>query len=392
MVNNKKMDSCSIDQDKEYIITITNSGNLHIDFYEYSEKFYEAARDVIQYLVKEAAAEEDIAKLDIWFFSTIYLYRHSLELLLKASIFQTVTDNKNRINIVDKIQHNLKEAFETLIKEKKLMINNNENGKWLMDYLSDISLIDKKSDMFRFPFGNNLNILFNKQISISLVSIRDNMNKAYSIIKGIYDTGVISEEEIKTPNSKLINEKGNYFQKSVVGYKYYQYSFYPYFFSYKEVANFLKNIIMKEKETHLFLPMCYLYRNAVELGLKRLIIEDSHIDHSKRLKIIKKNHSILRLWNQIVDEIAEYVNIMQEDASIVFFSEKYIRELHNFDSSSDIFRYPCNKKMNSYFLEKLNFDFIYVANYFEELCGYLSGFNAILQTVKEYEANAADDY
>lgn len=32
-----------------------------------------------------------------------------------------------------------------------LTIDENENAKWVMDYLSDISRIDKESDMFRYP-------------------------------------------------------------------------------------------------------------------------------------------------------------------------------------------------------------------------------------------------
>lgn len=49
---------------------------------------------------------------------------------------------------------------------------------------------------------------------------------------------------------------------------------------------------MAEKKANLFMPMCYLYRNAVELGLKRLIIEDSHIDNSKALKIVRKKNTV----------------------------------------------------------------------------------------------------
>ena len=40
-----------------------------------------------------------------------------------------------------------------------------------------------------------------------------------------------------------------------------------------------------------------MYRNAVELGLKRIIIEDSHIERTKALKILRrKKHSLLGLW------------------------------------------------------------------------------------------------
>ena len=63
---------------------------LAIDFYKYAKDFFGAAECVVRYLGEEAAVKYDIAKLDIWYFAMIYLYRQSLELLLKANIFQVV--------------------------------------------------------------------------------------------------------------------------------------------------------------------------------------------------------------------------------------------------------------------------------------------------------------
>lgn len=319
----------------------------------------------------------------------VYLYRQSLELLLKAGIFQTITDNVDRKNIVGNIRHDLKQAYEKLIEVKGLSISDNENGKWLMDYLSDISRIDRESDMFRYPFGNNLKVLFDRQTNISLVATHDNMNKAFSIIKGIYDTGDILEQGIEAYEPHLIIEGGHYYQQSVVGYKYSQHAFYPYYSSYEEVGNFLKGVIMAEKKANLFMPMCYLYRNAVELGLKRLIIEDSHIDNSKALKIVrKKKHSILGLWNSIADEIKEYANASEDDTTLND-SQRYIQTFHNFDQSSDLFRYPCNKNMEPYFLDEKKFDIENVASCFEELCNFLDGVDGMLSAVQDYEAEMA---
>lgn len=380
------MDLSHIGGNNEYLITVANSGNLETDFYVYSQSFYEAAENVIHYLGEEAAEKQDIAKLDLWYFAMVYLYRQSLELLLKAGIFQTITDNVDRKNIVGNIRHDLKQAYEKLIEVKGLSISDNENGKWLMDYLSDISRIDRESDMFRYPFGNNLKVLFDRQTNISLVATHDNMDKAFSIIKGIYDTGDILEQEIEAYEPHLIIEGGHYYQQSVVGYKYSQHAFYPYYSSYEEVGNFLKGVIMAEKKANLFMPMCYLYRNAVELGLKRLIIEDSHIDNSKALKIVrKKKHSILGLWNSIADEIKEYANAPEDDTTLND-SQRYIQTFHNFDQSSDLFRYPCNKNMEPYFLDEKKFDIENVASCFEELCNFLDGVDGMLSVVQAYEA------
>lgn len=140
------------------------------------------------------------------------------------------------------------------------------------------------------------------------------------------------------------------------------------------------------------MPMCFLYRNAVELGLKRLIIEDSHINSFKALRIVrKKKHSILGLWNSIADEITEYADAPEDDTTLDD-SQRYIETFHNFDQSSDLFRYPCNKNMEPFFLDKKKFDVENVASCFEELCNILNGVDGMLSAVKEYETEMASSY
>lgn len=383
------MDLYHIGNNCEHVIVVANSGRLDIDFYKYACDFYDAAEYVVHYLGEEAAKRYDIAKLDLWYFAMVYLYRQSLELLLKASIFQTIVNTAIQKTVVGEIRHDLKRAFEKLIEIRNLTIEKSENAKWLMDYLSDISRLDSESDMFRYPFGNRFKLLFEKQTSISLIATHDNMNKAYSIIKGIFDEGVISEQVYNAYSPQLIIDGGYYYQQSVVGYKYSKHSFYPYFASYVEVGNFLKSIIITQNKPNLFMPMCYLYRNAVELGLKRLIVEDSHIESSKALRITrKKKHSIQGLWNSIEEEVEKYANAPDDDTTLAD-SQQYIQAFHNFDQNSDLFRYPCNKNMEVYFLDAKKFDIENVASCFEELCNFLDSIDSMLSTIKDYEAEMA---
>ena len=382
------MDLYHIGENCTHIIVISNSGNLDTDFYKYGCDFYGAAEQVIHYLCSEAAEKHDIAKLDLWYFATVYLYRQSLELLLKASIFQTVTDSSKRKNIVDVIRHNLRQSFEQLIALRNLSIDENENGKWLMAYLSDISRLDEESDMFRYPFGSKFKTLFKKQTCISLTATHDNMNKAYKIIKALFDTGKLSEQAYESFSPQLIVEGGCYYQQSVVGYKYSNHSFYPYFSSYHEVGNFLKDIIMEKKTQNLFMPMCYLYRNAVELGLKRLIAEDSSMGSYEALKITqKKKHSIVGLWNSIAQELKKHAKTPDE-ISALDTAQEYILAFHNFDQRSDRFRYPCSKDLDSYFLAEKKFDIDNVASCFEELCNFLDATDDMLGTIKDCESEA----
>ncbi len=375
-----------IDENKENnIIEVKNSGKLEKDFYQYAEKFYNAAECIIYYLLEEASKKQDIAKLDIWYLPMIFLYRQSIELLLKAIILKIITDNKEGKECVKGISHNLKKAFEKIIEKKEIILNSNENGKWLMKYLSDITNIDIESDMFRYPFSNGLKVLFERQTHISLEATKINMKKAYNIIKKIYNNGDLPKDEYSGDLPQLVVEGGEYFRQSVMGYKFAKYSYYPYYESYEQTAKFIKEIIIKQNKKDLFIPMCYLYRNAIELGLKRIIIEDSHIQKYEALKKIKKKkHSIQYLWNAIKEEVKEYGKKFEGDTTIDIV-ENYIKSFHELDSKSDLFRYPCNKNMESYFLETKKFDIENIASCFEELCTFLDSVDISLNLILEYE-------
>ena len=124
--------------DNNAVINILNSGILEIDFYAYARNFFEAANLVVKHLLTEASKNHDIAKLDLWYFALIYLYRQSLELLIKANIFQIEHNEANRKDIVGRVRHDLKQGFDEIVKLTNTDINSNANLIWLNEFLSDI--------------------------------------------------------------------------------------------------------------------------------------------------------------------------------------------------------------------------------------------------------------
>ena len=68
-------------------VEVQNSGVLEADFFKYANNFYEAAIVIVNKLIGSESKHTGIAELDLWYFALIYLYRQSLELLLKANIF-----------------------------------------------------------------------------------------------------------------------------------------------------------------------------------------------------------------------------------------------------------------------------------------------------------------
>lgn len=386
------VDFYHVDKSSLTVIVISNSEDLAFDFYQYANNFFDAAESIMLYLLTEAAGRKDIGKLDVWYFALLYLYRQSLELILKSVIFQLVTNKVSQKDIISNVRHDIRQAFDKIVDLKHISIESSENGIWLLNFLSDISRIDNSSDMFRYPFGNDLHVLFSDQTHISLLATHFNMNKAFQIIDALYNTGAITEEIIEGNEPKLIIEGGSYYQQSVVGYKYHERAFYPYFSAYSETAAFLKEKIISEKKTDFFMPMCYLYRNAIELGLKRIIIEDSHFDQEKALKILrKKKHSIVGLWNSVSEEFKNNPHV-SEDRLTLEDAQKYVQTFHDIDCQSTLFRYPCDNDINIYFSTPTTFDVENVASCFEEFCNFLDGVDGLLGQIKEYEAEMAADF
>ena len=130
-----------VDKNCLYPISLLNSGDLATDFNNYAKNFFNAAEIVIHYLGEDAAKNGDIAKLDLWYFVMVYLYRQSLELLLKANIFKTVNSESDRKSIIGDIRHDLKQGYDKLLELRDLEYTDNAN--WLWKYLADISRIDK---------------------------------------------------------------------------------------------------------------------------------------------------------------------------------------------------------------------------------------------------------
>lgn len=76
---------------------------LSVEFYKYSKRFLKAANEVMKNLLTDAKQKHDISKLDTWFFPVIYLYRQSLELLLKAIIFKYITDESEQKSTIGNV-------------------------------------------------------------------------------------------------------------------------------------------------------------------------------------------------------------------------------------------------------------------------------------------------
>lgn len=87
-----KFNFYDINCSKEDKIKIINNKQLEEVFYDYAKNYKEAAR----LIAEDALESNNIATLDINFFGLAFLYRHSLELLLKAIGFKYIKAKKDR--------------------------------------------------------------------------------------------------------------------------------------------------------------------------------------------------------------------------------------------------------------------------------------------------------
>lgn len=370
-----------VDRDNIALLEMENSNDIEQEFQVYSKNFISAANLLMNHVLET----NENSKKDFWLFGITYLYRQSLELILKSIAFEYITIQNDREEFVGRVRHNLKDAYDEiclLVQADDINLNKSER-EWLEDFLTDISKCDEQSDMFRYPFSIKMKAFFQEQTHINLVALGTNMNTAYTMLNIISDKSeeVDHRDLIKFKPNFLISN-GSYHEQGVV-WKNFNTNFYPYIQGYMEGGKYLYEIIQDNQDYYLFLPMCYMYRNGIELALKRILVEDCQFDYQTSAKKMKnKKHSIHGLWNVIKNYIVLRSHAPDDDSTIVDV-ELYIEQLHNLDVTSDKFRYPVNKLLEFHFKEKIKFDVSNVSQCFNELFAFLDAVDSMLSYQNE---------
>ncbi len=383
-------------------IKLYNSDSIDDLFMQYARKFYRAGHLTAKHMIECS----DISKLDTYFFALVYLYRHSLELILKAIAFQFIVERIERESFLKDTFHNLAKIFAVI---KPFIISQHLFSKrfttWIEQYLDSVSILDKKSDSFRYPFSITISTewggkqydakaLFENQTDIDLIAFANKMEIAYGFLECVYNKEPMSSLEYESYNTEFIQEGGSYYAQCVVGYRFSLGSFFPFIKAYSEIPKILISKILSEEESSniLFLPICYLYRNAVELALKGILYEESLHSHQESLRIIcRYKHSIRGLWRSIREQIIEE-SAASEDDQTVQCVDRYILQLHNYDPSSSLFRYPVDKHLAYHFKNTKSLDIENVDNFFQELISFLEAVDTMLSVHNEWRAEMDDYY
>ncbi len=377
--------------------------------FEYAEYFYEAAHKITDFILN--MNHPDIGKLDTYFFSISFLYRHCMELGLKAIGFQFIQNEDERKRFVKDTCHDLFSIL-SVIENKIPIARSREEVEWLKKYFYDLSQKDRESDSFRYPFqliweAENweyegkfvIKKIFNEQTHIDLVKFANKFEAAYEIISLWYKKESEEAVEWRKLEPIFIETGGYYYGQSVVGYKYRRDDFYPYTKAYLETANYLKWYMKNETDLgntdwneRLFLPMCYLYRNCVELSLKTIWFEEIGEDFQTKCKLMMDNkHSIEGMWKKIKPYVLEYAKDTDEPEYIEVI-EDYCMQVHKLDSDANKFRYPMAKSMQVYFPENKRFDFMETGDFLEALNNILDGIDSAFCHMNEILAEMEAEY
>ncbi|MGL4730312.1 MAG: hypothetical protein ACRCW0_01855 [Clostridium sp.] len=366
----------------ENIIEIENSDYLEVLLKSYSEKFAISAHMLISYVLKS----NDISKLDIDFFSVAYLFRHSIELISKAVVFKYIKNTEERCEFLKSTKHNVYDILLVIKNYVKEDIKINEEPfNWLLKLFLDINDIDRDSDSFRYPFKiitkkclnkkvYSIQTVFQKETRINLETFGNKMITAYKLLESLYNGNYKKFKIEINLNSSFLEKGGTYYGQSVLGYKFSQKDYYPYVRAYSESAEYFYKIIKNSDSyaEYLFIPMCYLYRNAVELALKEILFKIKSITYKRTLKLINsKKHKVVSLWNSIKDEVEVILDPSKGNNTVEIIS-KYLNEINNIDPKADLFRYPFDKNCNVY-LQNKKFDVENVNGIFKEILCLLNG-------------------
>jgi hypothetical protein len=390
---------------RDELIILKGNSDIKEEFAKYAVMFKKSAHLITEHIFEKA----DTSKLDTYFFSLAYLYRHSLELLLKAIGFKYILDLENRKDFINETFHNLSSLLEAVhphIEEN--VLRNYDAFQWLETFFEDMNDIDKESDSFRYPFGitierkpfdnqkhYGIKTFFEKQTHIDLFNFANKMEIAFEILESYFFETDIKDELFKEYKPVFLEEGGDFYYQSVIGYSYSKDKFYPYVKAYTESAEYLYECMSKEDgklNDLLFIPMCYLYRNAIELAMKEILFEECSFSFQETVRLMNnKKHSILGLWNSIKSDIIKHAHAPEDDSTLTYV-EKYINQLHNIDGQAVKFRYPTDKHMNLHFKKSKKLDIENIVNYFGELATFLSGVCMMMSAHNEWLAEMEANY
>lgn len=290
-------------------------------------------------------------------------------------------------------KHNIKELY-VVYKYKygvERLLENEQN--WIESYLDSVELVDSSSDLFRYPFKDQFMQLYGDE-ALDVWHMGNRLIYCYSILNKLifgiwFENDEINLDEepkfIKFANSGLHNcmlcsspwDSG--FHKQIIGYS--------------EVANFLFNQFKGSKHIELFYPTMFLLRNAIEIGLKRLLHMNMEKSVDERVINGKRNsHKLYKdLWKSVKPMLLHYAKADYQDDNTLEIVESYISALDELDRNGDLFRYPSSYS-HEYKFNNVKIDVEHFFKYLISLFNAIDSFDSWLDHIRDIEMEMRNEW
>lgn len=371
-------------------VVVKWSGNNFLDYKRLAYQFYGCGYKILEEVINDRLNN---VKSDMWFLTGIFLIRHSLELGLKSLLCRVLSRKKDIQDTFKKCGHDvalLLKKYDEVGHENFL---NSEEKSWLSKYCISLEDVDRKSDIFRFPFDDEFLLKYRNKF-LDNMQVTNNLLQAFSLVKRCLEMGVITEEE--KFDSTLRSEffiftspsSGNcYLWQSIsdVG-------FYVKIRGYTEAIDFIYQVKDIPNEDKLY-PLMFMFRNTIELYLKILFYSRVEKGVSqKAFKSKRKSHRIKKdLWKNVKNMIVNYSDGSDEELKTMKLVEKMLSEIDRLDKKGDKFRYPTSYSLEYYFDNRtLDLSNIYI--YLKAIVNFLEGCDSELDAIADIEQEIKNEY
>lgn len=371
-------------------VTIRWSHDCFEDYKNLAYRFYECGYKTFEEVV---GSGDDNVKSDTWFLTGIFLIRQSLELSLKALLCRVYSKKRDIQDAFEKCCHDLSMLFQKYNDTGIEKYLSNEEEEWLTRYLASLENVDNKSDMFRFPFEDDFLSKYRDKF-LNNVDIANNLLQAHALIKKCIERGHALEE-----NEFDCDLKPEFFLFAYHGigncYLYQKISddgFQVKITGYTEVIDYIFENFNITNEDKIY-PLIFMFRNTIELCLKRLFyIRVENGISMKAFNSKRKSHLIKKdLWRNVKPVIVEYATASGEDLEMIDIVEHMLEEINNLDKNGDKFRYPTSYSLE-YRFDNITLDIGNVYSYLKAIINFLKCCGSMLNSIGEYESEIRGEH
>lgn len=245
--------------------------------------------------------------------------------------------------------------------------------------------------MFRFPFGDEFLSKY-RDMFLDNVDVANNLVQAFSLVYKCMQKGKILEAFDSNFKSEFFVFASHGIGNCYLWQRVSDEGFHVKITGYNAVIDYIyndRNILPEVK----FYPVMFMFRNTIELCLKRLFY--SRVEKGVSLKIFnskRRSHFIKKdLWRNVKPVIVRYAKASGSDLEMIEIVDKALCTINQIDKNGDMFRYPTTYSLE-YKFDKKGIDMDNVYRYLKSLINFLDECDSILDEIAEYESDMRAEY